>query len=233
MTEQVQELFNTCIAGKLDKNATIMKLVTNGGLDVTTAVRTYQQLAKTAGIVLNTADRTEKVEEMLADADLLDTEQRREMITQIADTFDVSEATAGAHIRKYAEANGIELPTQNRNSLEDMIHFVEELIKADKTRAEVVEALQNEMGYTANSASSAYSRATRELGISTGRVSNTVPLAELVTFVRANDGMSRKLLAKKMAEELGYAESTANSFLTYVNFAKQWAVQELAERGIS
>ena len=225
---KLQALFNDCVERKLDKNATIMELATRGGLDVTQAVREYQRMAKGAGIVLGTKERTEKVNEMLADADLADPDVRREMLTHIADTFDVSEATAGAHIRKYAEESGIVLPSQNRNSLEDMVKFVEELIGADKKRPEIVEALQNEMGYTANSAASAYSRATRELGISTGRVGTSVPLSELVEYVRANQGMPRKDLVQAMHNDLGYAESTANSFLTYVNFAKEWAKQEIA-----
>ena len=181
---KLQALFNDCVERKLDKNATIMELATRGGLDVTQAVREYQRMAKGAGIVLGTKERTEKVNEML--------------------------------------------PSQNRNSLEDMVKFVEELIGADKKRPEIVEALQNEMGYTANSAASAYSRATRELGISTGRVGTSVPLSELVEYVRANQGMPRKDLVQAMHNDLGYAESTANSFLTYVNFAKEWAKQEIA-----
>lgn len=226
--KNIEALFNDCQSRDLDKNSTIMELATRGGLDVTQAVREYQKFAKNAGIVLGTKERTEKVNAMLADADLTNADVRKEMLTHIADTFDVSEATAGAHIRKYAEEAGIELPSQNRNSLEDMVKFVEELISADKSRAEVVEALQNEMGYTANSAASAYSRATRELGISTGRVGTSVPLSELVTYVRENQTMARKDLVQAMHNDLGYAESTANSFLTYVNFAKEWAKQEMA-----
>ena len=110
-----------------------------------------------------------------------------------------------------------------------MVQFVKELLESGKDRKEVVQELQNEMGYTANSAASAYSRATRELGLSQGRVSNTVPLSELVTFIRTNKALPRKKLAKLMSQELGYAESTANSFLTYVNFAEEWAKQVKAE----
>jgi transposase len=215
-----------------DKDQIILALVQKGGITVTQAVREYQKLAKDAGIILGAKERTEKVNEMLADEDLADAEVRKELIQKIQEDFDVSAATAGAHIRKYAEDTGIELPSQQRHSLEDMVKFVEELHSAGKSRSDIVDALQEEMGYTANSAASAYSRATRELGISTGRVGATVPLEETVAFLRANQSMSRKALAEKMSEELGYAESTAGSFITYINMAKQWAAQELAERGI-
>jgi len=225
---ELTELFQAALEADLDKNATIMKLATEGGVDITQAVREYQKLARGAGITLGAKERTKKVDEMLEDADLTDSDVRKEMLTLIADTFDVSEATAGAHIRKYAEEAGVELPSQNRNSLVDMVKFVSELIGADKSRTEVVEALQNEMGYTANSAAAAYSRATRELGISTGRVGNSVPLSELVSYIRENITMQRKDLVQAMHNDLGYAESTANAFLTYVNFAKEWAQQENA-----
>ena len=225
---ELQELFDAAVAEELDKDNTILKLASEGGVSITQAIRAYQSMAKEVGIILGAKERTEQVNQLLTDVDLSEPDVRREMIQQIADEFDVSTATAGAHIRKYAEEQGIELPSQQRHSLEDMVKFVEELHSADKSRADIVDALQEEMGYTANSAASAYSRATRELGISTGRVGNTVPLDQLVSFLRENDGMSRKALVTKMSEELGYAESTANSFLTYVNMAKEWARQEAA-----
>lgn len=225
---KTREIFESAYDAGKSKNDTIMALITDSDLDVTQAVREYQSLAKEYGIILTTKDRTDKVNELLSGYDLLDNESRKKAMADIADTYDVSEATAGAHIRKYAEQEGIELPSQNRNSLEDMVKFVDELIQSGKDRSEVVDNLQNEMGYTANSASSAYSRAIRELGLSTGRISNTVPMSELVSFMRTNQSLPKKLLATKMHEELGYAESTAGSFVTYVIFAKEWMKQEEA-----
>lgn len=230
-TEQnVLDYFNEQVAAGKSKDDIIMGLVAKHGLDIVSAVRKYQTLARNTGLVLGAVERTKQVNEYLEGYDLSDAAVRRECLQDIADKFEVSTATAGAHIRSFAEANGIELPSQNRNTLEDMVKFVQEQLDADKSRAEVVESLQDEMGYTANSAASAYSRATRELGINSGRVGNTVPLTELVAFVRANQRLSRKALVTAMHEELGYAESTANSFLTYVNFAKEWTAQEIASR---
>jgi hypothetical protein len=228
MSEQITELFNACVEQGLDKDATIMKLATEGGLNVTQAVREYLKLAKSAGLVLPAKERTEKVNELLAENDVTDADVRKELIVRISEEFDISEATAAAHIRKYAEENGIELPSQQRTSLEDMVQFVKDQLDDNKARADIVTALQHEMGYTANSASSAYSRATRELGISAGRKGTTVPLEQTVAFIRERQNMPRKDLTAAMVEELGYAESTANSFLTYVNFAKEWAKQENA-----
>jgi transposase len=223
-------IFNAAREEGLGKDDTIMKLVTEGGLSVTQAVRDYQSMAKAAGLILGAAERNKEVNEYLADytaEDFIEVETRRDIVTAIADRFDVSEATAAAHVRKYCEDNDIELPQIKRTSLEDMVKFVKEMLDSGKTSKEVKTALEEEMGYTANTAASAYSRATRELGLSTGRAAATVPLSETVSFIRTNQGLGRKALARKMADELGYAESTAGAFLTYVNFAKEWAKQEI------
>jgi hypothetical protein len=233
MATDIQTLFDDGIKSGLDKNAIIMSLVTQGGLDVTQAVREYGVLAKKAGITLTAGQRAEKVAEILADVDLTDSNVRGELVVRLADQFDVSEATAAADIRKYAEEHDIELPTQHRNSLEDMVAFVKDQLDAGKERSEVVDALQNEMGYSANSAASAFSRASKELGLSSGRSKGTtVPLSDLVAFIREHDGtIGRKALSEKIADELGYSQVTAYAFLTYVNMAKEWAKQELAEHG--
>jgi hypothetical protein len=87
------------------------------------------------------------------------------------------------------------------------------------------------MGYSANSAASSYSRAMKELGLSSSRSSANVPIDELVSYVREHQGMQRKDLAEAIARDLGYSVVTANAFLTYVNFAKEWARQEMEAHG--
>lgn len=233
MSDEIRNVFNAAVEEGLDKNAIILKLITEGGMDVTTAVREYQKMAKASGIVLSTKERVAKVADMLDGIDITDPKARSEMMTRIADEFDVSEATAAADIRRYAESNGIDLPTAHRNSLEDMVAFVKELLDAGKERGEVVEALQNEMGYSANSAASSYSRALKELGMSSSRSGTTVPLPELVSYIRERQTMPRKELSQAIAKDLGYSEVTAYAFLTYLNFAREWAKQELAAKGVA
>jgi transposase len=225
--EKVTAIFTEAREAGLDKNKTIMKMVMEGDIDVTSAVREYQRLARETGLILGAKERTIQVDTMLDECDLTDANVRREMIIRIADKFDVSEATAAAHIRTYAEKKDIELPQAQRTSLEDMVQFVKEKLDEGMERSKVVEELQNEMGYTANSAASAYSRATRELGISTGRAGATVPIDVLVNVVRANKNAGRKQLTKVIHEQCGYAEATSGAFVTYLNFAQEYARQEV------
>jgi hypothetical protein len=227
MNEKTTAIFTAAREAGLDKNQTIMKMVTEGGCDVTQAVRDYQKLARETGMVLGAKERSVQVDTMLDEVDVTDPNVRRELIIRIADKFDVSEATAAAHIRTYAEAKDIELPASQRTSLEDMVAFVKEKLDEGMERAKVVEELQNEMGYTANSAASAYSRATRELGISTGRQGATVPIDQLVKVVRDNKHVGRKQLTKLIHEQCGYAEATSGAFVTYLNFAQEYARQEV------
>jgi len=230
--DDLKEVFNTALSNGADKNGLIMALVNEGGLDVTVAVREYTKLAREAGIVLSPADRTSKINADLDthlenDGDIVASGARKELAENLADTYEVSTATAVAHIKKYAEDKGIELPSVQRTSAEDMVAFVNECIESEDDRATVVEKLQDEFGYTSNSAASAYSRATRELGISTGGSGPKANISEVVAFIRNNEGMAKKDAVVKMHEELGYAESTAGTFYTYLNFAKEYSRQEL------
>lgn len=211
------------------KDEIIMALHTQGGLNIMQAVREYNKLAKDAGLILGAKERTEKVNEILNSFDeamLQDNESRKEIIERIADEFDVSTVTAYQHVKKYCEENDIELPTVQRTSLEDMVAFVKDKLDEKMERSEVVKALQDEMGYTANSAASAFSRATRELGLSTGRAGPKADISDVVAFMRENRALPRKAAVAKMVEELGYAESTANAFYTYQSMAEEWARQE-------
>lgn len=225
----LKELFDASIEEGKDKNATIMTLATDGGIDITKAVREYNRLAREAGLILSVKERNEKITEMLNEVDtddLADSTKRREIIEQIAEDYDLSTASATAHVKKFCETADIELPSINRNTLEDLLSFVKEGLDAGKERAEIIEGLQVEMGYTANSANSAWSRATRELGISTGNSGARVALEDTVAFIRKNEDLPRSEAVELMVEELGYAKSTANSFYTYLNFAKEYAKQE-------
>jgi len=56
-------------------------------------------------------------------------------------------------------------------------------------------------------------------------------MAALVKCLRDNHGhIERNTLVKMMAEVSGYTESTANHMLSQLNFAKEWAKQELAAK---
>jgi len=229
---ELKEIFDLALEDGADKNGLIMALVNDGGLDVTVAVREYTKLAREAGIVLSPADRTAKINveidaHLEEDGDIIASGARKELAENLADTYEVSVATAIAHIKKYAEDKGIELPSVQRTSAEDMVAFVDECIKSEDDRATVVEKLQDEFGYTPNSAASAYSRATRELGISTGGSGPKANISEVVSFIRTNEGMAKKDAVALMHEELGYAESTAGTFYTYLNFAKEYSRQEM------
>ena len=223
------ELFNNLRAEHSDDKDAIVLGLANTGIGVMAALKEYTKHAKATGLIKNPKERTAEVEAYLddLDGDLADTEVRKSAMEHIADNWDVSNATAAQHIRVFAAKNDIMLPTIQRTSLEDMVAFVKECLDGGDERADVVAKLQDEMGYTANSAASAFSRASRELGLSTGSSGAKADISEVVGFLRSNKGMARKESVAKMAAELGYAESTANAFHTYIGMAEEWARQEL------
>lgn len=224
-------LFEKFVAEGKDKNQIILGLVSDAGLDVTTAVREYNSLAKRFGLTLDAKDRTVKINEFLAkqDQELIATsEARKELCEQIQIDYDLSYATAYQHIRKYCESAGIDLPSATRNSFEDVLNFIKTAFEQEWDREKIIEGLTTDLGYTKNSANSAYSRATRELGLATGGSGPKAELSEVVAHIRKHEHLPRKEAVKRLVEDLGYAESTANSFYVYLNFAKEYSKQESA-----
>lgn len=227
---EIKAIFEQCREQGLDKNATIMALANEGGLDITKAVREYNKFARDAGLMLSVKDRQAKIEELISEysaEDLLDSETRKQLVEQITDEFDLSTASATAHVKKYCVEHNIDLPTVQRTTSEEMVQFVKEAFEAGKDRTAIIEGLQTDLGYTLNSANSAYSKATRELGIATGGSTVKVSLAEVVAFIRSNLELPKKEAVKRMCEKFGYAESTAASFYTYLNFAREYSRQEV------
>jgi len=224
----LKEIFDACIEAGDDKNVTIMKLSTEGNIDITAAVREYTKLARESGLMLSVSERTDKINEYLASQDdsaIAEAESRRDIVDQIALDYDVSNATATAHVRKYAEEAGIDLPQANRNTFEDLVAYVQNGLDNGTERADILQGLQDEMGYTKNSAASAWSRVARHLGLSTGG-GTRVELSDTVAAIREVEDLPRKEAVAAICDRLGYAESTANSFFTYLNFAKEYARQE-------
>lgn len=215
----LKDIFTQAQAENLSKNDTIMKLAEEIG-DITRAVRAYSELAREAGLILPYKDRVVKVNEYLDDETgrISDAEERSNLAKELADKFGISDGTAQMHIRTYAHDHGIDIPTRQRNTLEFLVNFVQKYGKdADKT--EVIAGLVDQ-GYTENSAKSAYSRAMRELGWVNGR--QVVSVEDLVAFCIDNESLPKKSLAKKLAEQFGYSDSTANSYMAYHTFAQEY-----------
>lgn len=217
------------------KDAVILALVQSGGLTVTNAVREYQKLAKDKGIILGAKDREKKIYGQLEELDaevIKDDDKRRELIQELADQYDVSPATITVHVKDFCKENDIDLPIQERTSLDTVVDFAKELLDQEISRKEVIEAMQDKFNYTANTAASTFTRVAKALGISEGRTGPKVELSEVVKFMRENESLPRKVAIEKMHEELGYSESTAGSFYTYLNMAKEYSRQEMEALGI-
>lgn len=224
-----ESVFQDSVSGGDDKDTTILALVTRAGLSVTQALKEYQRMAREAGIVLGARERTEKIYEYLDTvdaADVIDKEKRTKIVNSLSEQYDVSNATIMQTIRNFCEENDIELPVVKRVDFDDVVKFAKDMLDDGKEKSDVIEAMQDEFGYTANTAASTFSRVAKELGIASERT--IVDISKVVAFVRNNENTPRKVAVDKMVEELGYSESTANSYFTYLNFAKEYARQELA-----
>lgn len=227
MSEYLKEIFDTAVEDSLDKNETIMRLINEGSLSVLEAVREYQALAKEAGMIASSGQRQDYLNEKLTQEIIHSPSAKKAFVESYVNEFDISLATGNQDIKKWCDAQGIELPTISKNTLEDLKSYVQNALDNDQERVDTIQGLQDDMGYTKNSAASAYSRALRELGITPPSTRTAVDLPELVKFIRENIDEPKKTLAAMIQERFGYAKSSAASFLVYLKFAKEFAKQEV------
>lgn len=219
----IKEIFNASVEAGDEKNTTLRKMI-ESGMDVTAAVREYTKLAREAGLVLAPKERGQRMDEDLKSfSGWQSADERKAMADELAEKYDCSSATAIAHMKAYAEANGIELPTANRTTSEELVAFVKECTDAGDERADIIQKLQDEFGYTANSAASAISRANRELGIASGGRAK-VDLSIIVEkIINADDsGESKKEAAARIAGEVGLSAATVGAYFGYLAFAKEY-----------
>jgi len=222
-----QQIFDTGVAEGLDKNDIMMKLVSEGGLSVIEAVREYNSLAKACGMIASLPKRLAYLQDNLDYGTASDQKAKRVFVESYAKEFDLSLSTASQDILRWAHENNIDLPQATRNSLEDLVSFVKTELDNGSDRETTVAHLQAELGYTEKSANSAYSRALRELGIASRR-GPAVPVEDLVSTLReyVDDGYTGAEIVDSLVEKFGYAKTTAQTFLTQLRFAQEYARQE-------
>lgn len=222
-----QQIFDTGVAEGLDKNDIMMRLVSEGGLSVIEAVREYNSLAKSCGMIASMSKRLDYLKDNLDYGTATDQKAKRAFVESYAKEFDLSLSTASHDILRWAKENNIALPQTTRNSLEDLVSFVKTELDNGSDRETTVAHLQDELGYTEKSANSAYSRALRELGIASRR-GPAVSVEDLVSTLReyVADGYTKDEIVDSLVEKFGYAKTTAQTFLTHLKFAQEYARQE-------
>lgn len=154
-----------------------------------------------------------------------------EMIENLHNIYQLSYPAAVYKLRVLKKAAGLTKPRGHKS--EEVMAFIKESFDAGDDRSVTTEKLIEKYDYTKHSAASTYSTLGKKLGIVTGGgVGGTKqPLDQVVAFVRQNADKKRADFCTAMAEELGYSESTAGAFYTYIPFAKEYAKQEMEAAG--
>ncbi len=132
--------------------------------------------------------------------------------------------------RLRALKKGAGLTRQKGAKSEDVRAFMQECHDAGDERAVIVDKLVEKYGYTKKSAQSVFSTQGKAIGIAgEGGFGGgqKKPLNEVVEFARGASQMKRAEFTAAMVEQLGYTESTAGAFYTYMGFAKEYARQEV------
>lgn len=216
-----------------DKNAIIRALadeLLKG--DITAAVREYNKNARTLGLVLSAKDRAIKANELLAswvedeDLDLSDDDVRQQLTDRIVEEFDIMRPTASQHVRDFATASGVELPTINRTPFADVLAFITAQRDEGVERKATCKAIAEKFGITEDSADSAYSRALKELGLTASR-GVRCDISVLVAAIRENENVQPKAQAiQNVSDATGYSIATTKQWFSMIPFAKAWAESE-------
>ena len=152
-----------------------------------------------------------------------------DIIMKLHNDHGLSLPSAVSRFRKLKSQAGLTSPRGHKS--EDVQAFIKDKVDEGLERGEIIDLMVETFGYTKKSAQSTFSTQGKKLGITGegGGMSARVPMEDTVRFLRANRDMKKQELVAKMAEELGYAESTCGAFYTYIPMAVEWAKQELAE----
>jgi len=113
------------------------------------------------------------------------------------------------------------------HSSEEVQKFIKEKMDEGFDRKDITQMLIDTFGYNKNSAASTMSVQLKKMGITTESVRGArVPIEEVAAFAREHKDKKRSEFAKLMSEKLGYSESTAAAFYTYLPFAIAYAKLE-------
>jgi len=150
-----------------------------------------------------------------------------EIIMKLHKDHNLSLPSAVTRFRKLKSQAGLTSPRGHK--AEDVQAFIKDKVTDGMERGDIIDAMVEEFGYTKKSAQSTFSTQGKKLGITGegGGMSARIPMAQTVSFLRANQELKKQELVAKMAEELGYAESTCGAFYTYIPMAVEWAKQEV------
>lgn len=153
-----------------------------------------------------------------------------DMIEALHNEHELSYPQAITRLRELKKAAG--MGRRPGHKKEEVQAFIQECIDNEMSRSDIIEAMVEKFGYTKNSAASTFSVQARAMGIiaeGEGVRASKKPLNEVVAFARAHANDKRADFVEAMVEELGYSESTAGAFYTYLGFAKEYARQECEE----
>jgi len=150
-----------------------------------------------------------------------------EIIMKLHKEHNLTLPSAVTRYRKLKSQAGLTSPRGHK--AEDVQAFIKDKVDDGMDRGDIIDAMVEEFGYTKKSAQSTFSTQGKKLGITGegGGMSARVPMEQTVAFLRANQELKKQELVAKMAEELGYAESTCGAFYTYIPMAVEWARQEV------
>ena len=151
----IQIVFDAAVAeyGTSDKNSVLMSLINEGGLDVTTAIREYNRLARESGLTMTKEQKETKIAEILGEQSFDTRDDLEAAKNELMDALDVAPTTAMNYIKAYAEDKDIELPITQRKAMASKADVVAFIIEhKDEKKAELSKGLQEEFGYAKGTA---------------------------------------------------------------------------------
>lgn len=128
IAQEITDLFNEGLSKGLDRKAIVKMFILDGDLEVDEAIRTYNVLARDAGITLSNDEKKDRQKAVLEEADLTSEEGVEEAVDALCKAIDIAPSTAMDRIRKYAKENDIDLPGGERGgqiaSRESVVQFL-------------------------------------------------------------------------------------------------------------
>lgn len=156
MSDQVKALFDQLVAEGADRAAIQKAFIIDLDLDPSTAISTYNKLARDSGLILSNEEKKARADAVFADADLSTVEGVEAAVNALVEAIDIAPSTATERVRVYCKEQGVTFPSaggarESVASKEDVVAFL--VANRGAERKAISEGLQ-ELGYKKSTADS-------------------------------------------------------------------------------
>lgn len=205
------------------KNEILTDLVQNAGLDLAAAAKVYNEAATEGGYRVSNEEKASAVAEVFQKHNTENGFDRAAATDELMAAVKITKLAAEGHLRKAAEAAGVEWPKAARQGRDHaaIAHAVKVWHDEGATEESIKAGLMQHYNFTEKGVEAAYRKYGKAAGFIEARAGGD--RAGAVQFMFDNQELPRKEWIAKMIEELSCSKATAETRYSIFLYAQDYA----------